>query len=116
MARTHISSSSIYTLQTHNSFKKNWLSDPSTYPLIAIMGVALTFLVGMSANAFISYPDVRVDPKKRNQQMRTWGEEDKPHLLSRAVHWNSWQKNAPEGLGVDHAKWLEEKKAKEGPQ
>lgn len=90
------------------------MSDPSTYPIIAIMGVALTFMVGMSANALISYKDVRISPDKRNQVMQTWGQEDKPHLLKRAVYWNSWQKHAPEGLGVDHNKWLEEKKAREG--
>jgi hypothetical protein len=116
MARTHSlssSSSSIYTLQTQKSFKKNWLSDPSTYPLIVIMGTALTFMVGMSANALLNYKDVRVNPARRNQKMQTWGQEDTPHLLSRAVYWNSWQKNAPEGLGVDHNKWLEEKKSKD---
>jgi hypothetical protein len=77
------------------------------------MGAALTLMVGMSANALLNYKDVRVNPAKRNEKMRTWGQEDSPSLLSRAIYWNSWQKNAPEGLGVDHKKWLEEKKAKD---
>lgn len=76
------------------------------------MGVALTFMVGMSANALLNYKDVRINPTKRNQMMQTWGQEDTPHVLKRAVHWNSWQKHAPEGLGVDHNKWVEEKKAR----
>ena len=67
----------------------------------------------MGLHALTSYKDVTIDRRKRGQMLQTWGTEDQPSLLSRAVYWNSFQKNAPEGLGVDHAKWLESKKQKE---
>lgn len=36
------------------NFRENFMSDPSTYPLIVIMTTAVCFVVGMSANAFVS--------------------------------------------------------------
>ncbi len=92
-------------------FKSTWLSDPSTYPLMVVMGVAVSVVIGMTANALSSYEDVRIDPKKRNTLVRDWGEDHKYQpLIGKIVWWNSWQKNAPEGLGVDHQTWLEGKK------
>jgi len=87
-------------LQTHTN-KENFFSDPSTYPLIIIMGCATTFMVGMGINALVNYKDVRINPERRTSKMQTWGTEDQPSVLSRAVYWNSYQKNLPEGLGRD---------------
>lgn len=91
-------------------FKKNWLSDPSTYPLIVIMGCAITFMTGMGLHALTSYKDVQLDPKKRNSMLQTWGEEERPTLLSKVISWNAYGK---EGLGIDHEKWQKEKKSHE---
>jgi hypothetical protein len=92
-------------------FKKTWLSDPSTYPLMTIMAGAGCIMVGMTINALVSYEDVRIDPRKRTQLMRDWGHDrDHQPLVGKIVWWNSWQKLAPEGMGVDHQKWLEGKK------
>jgi hypothetical protein len=95
--------------QYQSSAKKDWLSDPSTYPIIAIMGFAVTFVVGMSANALLTYKDVRIDPKKRNSTLRTWGEGEYQPLCGKVIYPWSWQKTAPEGMGVDHEEWLKGK-------
>ena len=100
----------LYQKQYHKGFTKTWLSDPSTYPLIVIMSIAATFVIGMSTNALLTYKDVRIDPKKRNTMVRDWGEGGYQPLTGKVIWWNSWQKLAPEGLGVDHDKWLEGKK------
>ncbi|KAL3757442.1 hypothetical protein ACHAWU_006649 [Discostella pseudostelligera] len=89
--------------------KKHWLSDPSVYPLMVIMGCAMTFLTGAALNAAIRYKDVTLDPKKRNSKLQTWGAEDKYHsTLEKVIAWNAYGK---EGLGVDHEQWLKEKEA-----
>lgn len=91
------------------NIRRDWLSDPSTYPLMAILGAALTFMTGAAANALIRYKDVTVDPKKRNSKLQYWGEEEAYHSsLEKLISWNAYGK---EGLGVDHEKWLKEKEA-----
>jgi hypothetical protein len=90
-------------------FQKNFLSDPSTYPLIVIMGCALTFTAGMGVYALTSYKEVKISPHKRNSMLQTWGEEERPSLLSSVIGWNSWQKHNPEGLGIKHEDWLKSK-------
>ena len=91
------------------NFKKDWLSDPSTYPIFVIMAGALTFMTGAAANALIRYKDVTIDPKKRNSILQTWGSEEEYHsTLEKAISWNAYP---PEGLGVDHEAWLKEKEA-----
>mmetsp|Transcript_28962 Transcript_28962/g.47832 ORF Transcript_28962/g.47832 Transcript_28962/m.47832 type:complete len:136 (-) Transcript_28962:150-557(-) len=89
---------------------KDWLSDPSTYPIIAIMGFAGAFVVGMAANTLMTAKDVQIDPNKRSSIVRTWGEGDSQPLTGKAIWRWSWQKTNPEGMGVDHDEWLEGKK------
>ena len=74
------------------------------------MGCAMTFMVGMTLNGVPNYTDVQFDPKKRNTMVRDWGKDDYNCLTKQAVYWNSYQKKMPEGLGVDHAKWVQQKK------
>ena len=89
--------------------KKHWLSDPSTYPLIVIMGCAMTFMTGAALNAAIRYKDVTLDPKKRNSKLQTWGVEDRYHsTLEKVIAWNAYGR---EGLGIDHEQWLKDKEA-----
>ena len=89
--------------------KKDWFSDSSTYPIIVIMGCALTFMTGVAANALTRYKDVTIDPKKRNSKLQTWGEEEKyQSTLEKAISWNAYGK---EGPGVAHEQWLKEKEA-----
>ena len=90
------------------NFTKNWLSDPSTYPLIVIMGTAMTFMTGAGLHALIRYKDVQLDPSKRNSKLQTWGGEEYNSTLSKVISWNAYGK---EGLGVDHEEWLKRKEA-----
>eukprot|EP00536_Pseudo-nitzschia_multiseries_P006605 jgi/Psemu1/15712/gm1.15712_g len=38
----------------------NWLADPSTYPIIVVMGGALTMVLGVSASCLMYNPDVQI--------------------------------------------------------
>mmetsp|Transcript_22434 Transcript_22434/g.48736 ORF Transcript_22434/g.48736 Transcript_22434/m.48736 type:complete len:132 (+) Transcript_22434:72-467(+) len=88
------------------SAKKAWFSDPATYPIIVVMGCAVTFMTGAGIHALTCYKDVQVDPTKRNSKLQTWGKEDSyTPLVGKAVGWNMYGK---EGLGVDHEKWQKE--------
>lgn len=101
------------------NFGKSWLSDPSTYPLIVVMAFATTLCVGMSANALMRYPGVKITPERKNSIMNDWDSPDQPQtkiteVITRrpiAMHWQEGFKSLRhEGLGVDHEEW---KKAKE---
>ena len=70
----------------------------------------MTFMTGMGVYSLTTYKDVELDPHKRNSTMRTWDTEEVPSMTEKLIYWNSWQKHSPEGLGVDHKKWMEEKK------
>mmetsp|Transcript_20285 Transcript_20285/g.29009 ORF Transcript_20285/g.29009 Transcript_20285/m.29009 type:complete len:133 (-) Transcript_20285:145-543(-) len=87
--------------------KKDWLSDPSTYPIMIILGCAVTFMTGAGLHAF-TYKDVTIDPAKRNSKLQTWGNEESHTVLERVISWNAYGK---EGLGIDHEQWLKEKEA-----
>ena len=52
------------------NFKTNWLSDPATYPILFVMGGALTLLVGVSASCLMYNPDVQIDAKRRGSILR----------------------------------------------
>jgi hypothetical protein len=45
--------------------KKNWLSQPETYPLLAILGGAGVFVAGFITYFLITAPDVQISPIKR---------------------------------------------------
>ena len=45
--------------------QKNWLSDPATYPLIAILGATGVFVTGFIGYFTITAPDVQISPLKR---------------------------------------------------
>ena len=88
--------------------KKDWLSDPGAYPIMAILGCAVTFMTGAGLHALTAYKDVTIDPTKRNSKLQTWGNEESHSLVERAISWNAYGK---EGLGIDHEQWLKEKEA-----
>lgn len=81
------------------------LRDPSTYPLILIVGFTGVFAARMGYHAAATYKDVRFRPAKRNEMMRSWGTEERPTLVYKWVGWNAY---APEGLGIDHNEWKKE--------
>ena len=57
--------------------KKTWLSDPATYPIIAVLGTATGLCSGFGLWFVLNNPDVRVNPKRRNSVLRTWGADSK---------------------------------------
>jgi hypothetical protein len=52
--------------------QKNWLSDPSTYPLILTMGVAGALVSVVAGSCILYNPDVQINPKRRGAVLRTW--------------------------------------------
>ena len=74
-----------------------------------IMGCAMTFMVGMSANALFFYKGYYIDPRKRQAMIVTWGDSDNTTLVSRMLDFFGVQKYGLEGLGVDHEEWKKEK-------
>mmetsp|Transcript_26857 Transcript_26857/g.63733 ORF Transcript_26857/g.63733 Transcript_26857/m.63733 type:complete len:110 (-) Transcript_26857:158-487(-) len=51
---------------------KYWLSDPGSYPLIAILAGAGFFCTGFGLYFLANAPDVQISPAKRNAVMRDW--------------------------------------------
>ena len=98
------------------SFKKAFLSDPSTYPLIIIMGAAGFLLVGMSANALLTYKNVRISPEHKHEIIPTGGDQRHDTLTSKltkrpiAMHADAFKDIRYEGLGVDHENWKKDHK------
>lgn len=94
--------------------KENWLSDPSTYPIIVIMGCAMTFMCGMGLHALAYYKDVRISPDKKHTEMQTWGNEHVRSIVSVVGSKNPYYKPVlTEGLGINHDEWVKSKKTEE---
>lgn len=100
----------------HN-FRTDYLSDPSTYPIIAIMGLCTFFVVGMSANTLLNNNnDLRVFPKHKQDILRSWGDEKEYDKLTHKLalgpiimHEKDYRSIWQEGLGVNHEEWLKQK-------
>jgi len=52
------------------NFTKNWLSDPSAYPVMAVVVLAFTVAAGRLSLAFTTVPDVRFTPGARKTLIR----------------------------------------------
>lgn len=88
-------------------FKANFLSDPSTYPIILITGFAVAWMTGMGLHALTYYKDVRIAPSKKHTELRTWGYERKPWVVQAVAKRNrEFRPIYTEGLGVNHQVWL----------
>ena len=57
------------------SFKQAWLSDPSTYPIMFVIGFAGLMCGGFMLYKFTRCDDVRITSKAKGQVLRTWAEE-----------------------------------------
>jgi len=53
-----------------STFKKDWLSDPSTYPIMGVIAGACTLAAGFIAYKTTYCPDVRISPKAKNSIIR----------------------------------------------
>jgi hypothetical protein len=94
-------------IKKNNEFKKSWLSDPSTYPIIVIMGCGMTWMFGMGINALFFYKDVQLNPNNRGAVMKDWSKEHRTSVMERFASVAGGV--APEGLGIDHDKFVKEK-------
>ncbi|KAG7358951.1 NADH-ubiquinone reductase complex 1 MLRQ subunit [Nitzschia inconspicua] len=94
-------------IKQKNDFKKSWLSDPSCYPIMLIMGCGMTWMVGMGANALFGYKDVQVNPNNRGAVLKDWSKEHRTTVMERFAKMKGGV--APEGLGIDHDKFVKEK-------
>eukprot|EP00544_Gedaniella_sp_CCMP2646_P008122 CAMPEP_0202491184 /NCGR_PEP_ID=MMETSP1361-20130828/8330_1 /ASSEMBLY_ACC=CAM_ASM_000849 /TAXON_ID=210615 /ORGANISM="Staurosira complex sp., Strain CCMP2646" /LENGTH=85 /DNA_ID=CAMNT_0049121195 /DNA_START=65 /DNA_END=322 /DNA_ORIENTATION=+ len=61
------------TLTTWPEFKKHWLSDPGSYPVIAVMCIALVGCSAKGTHYLATHPDARIAPSVRQANLRTWG-------------------------------------------
>lgn len=52
--------------------QKHWLSDPGSYPLIAILAGTGCFVTGFIGWFAATSPDVQISPLKRNKTIRDW--------------------------------------------
>ena len=91
------------------------LSDPSTYPLIGILGFTVSLAGASGVHTLLYNKDVQVSPRKRHSIMRYWGQEDVPGAelsIARRLTKRSHNKvyNGPEGMGINHDEWIKEKK------
>lgn len=99
------------------TFRENFLSDPSTYPLIVVMTVATGFIVGMSANALTNYKGLRIRPSAKHEVIPTWDAGTRitvTETLTRnpkAFHADAFKAIRREGLGVDHEEWIKAKQS-----
>jgi hypothetical protein len=60
------------TMPQAESFQKTWLSDPSTYPIMVILGGAVTGCTAFATNKFATDGNVRVSSKAKGKVIRTW--------------------------------------------
>ena len=75
------------------------------------------FIVGMSANAFANYKDLRIRPSEKHDVIPTWNSGERTlvtEVISRnpkAFHADGFRSLRHEGLGVDHEEWKKAKAA-----
>ena len=50
---------------TKDFYKVTWLSDPSTYPIMLVLGGALSMMTGVIVYNFACNPDCRINPNTR---------------------------------------------------
>jgi len=62
-------------MDQYNNVKAKMLSDPATYPLILILGVAVSGCTGFGLWFLSNAKDVRLSPTNRNKILRDWGRE-----------------------------------------
>lgn len=97
------------------TFQKNFLSDPSTYPLLAIMSAACCLMVGMGSNALLYYKGLRITPAHKRETINTWDGAKVgtvTEVITRnpiAFHRQGFKDIRYEGLGVNHEEWKQSK-------
>ena len=107
-----------YLQEIYNySFKKAFLSDSGTYPLIAVLATATFFIVGMSANGLMYYKNIRITPAHKHEVIQDWGTEHVDtvtKMLAKrpiAMYAQGFKDIQREGLGINHEEWKKGKEA-----
>jgi hypothetical protein len=78
--------------------------------------MASAWIVGMSANAFLTYKDLRITPSHKHQVLRDWGKTETETVTKRladlpiVMHGKDYRSLYNEGLGVDHEEWKKTKR------
>ena len=97
------------------TFRKAFMSDPATYPLVVVMAAAMSFVTGMSINALSHYKDLRIRPEYKHQELQNWGYEHRDSVTKRlalkphTLYNEGMLAVRQEGLGVDHEEWKKSK-------
>jgi hypothetical protein len=60
------------TVRKTRTIKNNWLSDISTYPVMAALGFALAMAGGFGISFLVNSPDVRLSGHKKQSTVRDW--------------------------------------------
>jgi hypothetical protein len=109
---------SFYLQEMYNySFKKAFLMDSGTYPLIVVLATAGFFIVGMSANALMYYKNIRITPAHKHEVIQDWGSEHVDtvtKVISKrpiALYAQAFKDIRQEGLGINHEEWKKGKEA-----
>mmetsp|Transcript_14562 Transcript_14562/g.20773 ORF Transcript_14562/g.20773 Transcript_14562/m.20773 type:complete len:80 (+) Transcript_14562:361-600(+) len=63
-------STTFITANKQYSFRKAFLSDPSTYPLLMVLGAAGGLVIGFSGYFITSSKDVQINPQTRASIIR----------------------------------------------
>jgi len=91
------------------SFQKAFLSDPSTHPILILMGGTLAFMTVMGLHGLATQKDLRIWPTKKHEVLRTWGKQHVDPWTARfartpiVMHADEWKHiRQGEGLGVSH--------------
>jgi hypothetical protein len=102
----------------NKSFKQTYLSNPGTYPLIAVLCGASCFIVGMSANRLMyRSKQIRITQEHKHAVIQHWGTEKVDTVVKRvsnrpiAFNAQGFKSIRQEGLGVDHEEWKKGKEA-----
>jgi hypothetical protein len=70
--RRRMQSTVASSLRRSNTFQNNWMSDMSTYPIMAIMGGATLGCTAFMTYKFTMCPDVRVKSNTKGKVVRDW--------------------------------------------
>jgi len=88
----------------YDNFKRKWLSDPSTYPIIIIISAASALAIGYSVRLGL-HPSAKWSPTKRGEHIaddqeygqqyydhavRKFSKEGEPRIFAK---WNKWMTN-----------------------
>ncbi|CAB9502582.1 expressed unknown protein [Seminavis robusta] len=60
--------------ESSKSFAQTWMSDPATYPIIGVLGIACGMCAGVGSYYLMACKDVQINPAKRGDVIRTWGQ------------------------------------------